>query len=541
MELLRIASVEGDTFTAEVLASILDRDILEIISQLSGQLDKRYRIITAEGSQRLNGQRLSLYSFRHILFQRHLYGQLDSIERVHLHERVGETLEMIYGAQVDQIATQLSYQYNRAGIAIKAVKYLQMAADRARKLSAYSEAVTLLRNAIEYLPEIPPGSGRRQLELVLQTSLGMSLAATKGFAAPEVQEAYVRARSLCTEVGEPPQLFPILYGLRTYSLVRAEYRDSKGLADQLLQVAQKEEDQDLLLEATQAIGAACFYLGELKDSKEYLERGVKLYQIEKHHDHALRFGQDPCVICCSYLALLAWSEGEKALALRRSSEAIAVAEQVAHPFTMGLALSFASILYHIAGEHEQALVFAESTIDLAVKYDFPVWGALGAFIQGSIHAIEEPEIGIQEMQQSLFAWEKLGSRLGLSQYQGMLAEAMGHAKQTKPGLEVIENALRQCEQSGEFVFKPDLLRIKGDLLAAEDDAAEAERIINEALSLAKEMEIAPFALRAALKLFNLLRETPKQAEAERELRRTYRLFGARSDTLEAEMVRTVLD
>lgn len=541
MDLLTLASVEGDEFTAEVLSIILERDILDTITKLSGQLDKRYRIVTAEGSHRLDGQRLSIYRFRHILFQRHLYSQLDSIERAYHHERIGDTLEALYGINTDQIALQLAHQYSQAGIAEKAVNYLKIASDQARRLSAYNESIGLIKEAISYLPQVPEGGGKRRLELSLQTSLGMSLAATTGFAAPEVEQAYLRARTLCTEVGKPPQLFPILYGLRTYSLVRAEYRDSKNLATQLLQIAHHQESEEFILEASQAMGASSFYLGELKESKEHLEHGVALYRIEAHHNHADRFGQDPCVTCLSYLAFIAWSDGKTAQAQDLCLEAISLAEQVAHPFTMGLAFSFATILYHLTGKQEQALTFSESAIALAGKYHFPLWGAAGSFIKGSIQAIDDPQTGIEQMQHSLTTWENQGSRLGLSQYLGMLADAMGRSGALEHGLEVIEEALTRCSEAEEKVFKPELLRIKGDLLLkSQEDVREVEACYHEAIQLSKAMDIAPFMLRAALHLYELLRDTSRRSEAERELRRISRIVDQDSDLVELVQAKSIL-
>jgi len=90
---LRVASVEGEVFTAEVLAQVRAADERQMVGRLSGELDRRHRLVRAQGIQRMDGQHLSHYRFRHILFQRYLYNNLDQIERAHLHQSVGTALE----------------------------------------------------------------------------------------------------------------------------------------------------------------------------------------------------------------------------------------------------------------------------------------------------------------------------------------------------------------------------------------------------------------------------------------------------------------
>ena len=91
--------------------------------------------------------------------------------------------------------------------------YLQLAGQQAVQRSANAEAISHLTTALELLKTLPDTPERAQQELTLQIALGVPLMATKGYAAPEVGKAYTRARELCQQVGETPQLFPVLWGL----------------------------------------------------------------------------------------------------------------------------------------------------------------------------------------------------------------------------------------------------------------------------------------------------------------------------------------
>ena len=133
---------------------------------------------------------------------------------------------------------------------------------------------------------------RTQLELVLQTTLGPALMATRGYAAPEVAYAYTRARALCQQVGETPQLFQALWGLWYFYLVRAELQTARELGEQLLNLAQRMQAPALLLVAHRVLGQALAFLGEFATARGHLECGLTLYDPEQHRAFTSHYGQD---------------------------------------------------------------------------------------------------------------------------------------------------------------------------------------------------------------------------------------------------------
>jgi DNA-binding SARP family transcriptional activator/Tfp pilus assembly protein PilF len=175
-DLLTVASVEGDTFTAEVVARVEGGEEGETVRCLSHTLDKKYRLVGGRGIVRLDGHCLSRYRFRHILFQKYLYNSLDPVERAHLHQAVGTVLEALYqegGGETSAAeagAVQLARHFERAGIAEKAVDYLRLAGERAQRLYANAEAVDYFRRALILLKEAVPDKSRRnwQKEMAAQ-------------------------------------------------------------------------------------------------------------------------------------------------------------------------------------------------------------------------------------------------------------------------------------------------------------------------------------------------------------------------------------
>jgi predicted ATPase len=213
--ILTIASIEGETFTAEVVARVHQVNERGLVQHLSQELDKQHRLVKAHILAQLGSQRLSLYRFRHQLFQQYVYQSLTTMERTYLHEAVGSVLETLYGEQTEQVAVQLARHFAEAGLHDKAVLYLRQAGKRAGRLSAYQEVIAHLSKGLALLERLPNTREHTQQALELQIDLGNALAATKGRAAAEVEQTYRRAWQLCQQLyaGETTQIFPILYGL----------------------------------------------------------------------------------------------------------------------------------------------------------------------------------------------------------------------------------------------------------------------------------------------------------------------------------------
>jgi len=147
--ILTIASVEGEAFTAQVVARVQAMEERELVRRLSGELEKQHRLVRSQGTRQLGQQRLSLYRFWHSLFQKYLYNGLDEAERAYLHEDVGTALEELYDDQTGEIAVQLAWHFEVAGIAEKALEYLRQAGEWAQALYAPHEAVEHFTRAME--------------------------------------------------------------------------------------------------------------------------------------------------------------------------------------------------------------------------------------------------------------------------------------------------------------------------------------------------------------------------------------------------------
>jgi predicted ATPase len=292
--ILTIASVEGETFTAEVVARVQQLNERGLVQRLSQELDKQHRLVTAQILAWLGPQRLSLYRFRHQLFQQYIYHNLAEMERAYLHEAVGNVLEAIYGEQTEQVAVQLARHFEQAGLIEKAVTYLLQAGKRAGRLSANQEAIAHVTKGLVLLERLPETHERAQQELELQIALGNALIATKGFAAAEVEQSYSRAWQLCHQLygGETPQIFPILNGRFGHYMTRGEPQTAYQLAQEFLELAQRQHDPAIVV-AYRCVGWSSTAMGELVSARAHFEQAVALYNPAQHRPLTFQYGQDP--------------------------------------------------------------------------------------------------------------------------------------------------------------------------------------------------------------------------------------------------------
>ena len=147
-EILTVASVEGDTFTAEVIARVQQLESRALILRLSRELDQQHHLVSGQGVRRLDsGQRLSLYRFEHNLFQTYLYNSLDEVQRVILHEDIGLSWSELHAEEIPEITFQLARHFVEAGIRDKSIHYLRQAGEQAASQYAYEDAIPYINQS----------------------------------------------------------------------------------------------------------------------------------------------------------------------------------------------------------------------------------------------------------------------------------------------------------------------------------------------------------------------------------------------------------
>src|SRR5262249_8539601 len=339
-----------------------------------------------------------------------------------------------------------------------------------------------------------------QQELTLQVALGVPLIATKGEASLEVEKAYTRARELCQRVGQTPQLFPTLYGLWGFYFVRGELAPTRGLGGQLLALAQREQDPALLLVAHFALGFTLYHLGEFAPAREHCEQALALYDPQRRGASVFH----PGVSSLSLAALVLWHLGYPDQALKRSREALTLAQELSQPFSLVYALFYAARFHQPRREGQAVKERAETVLTLATERGFPHWLSYGTILRGWALAEQgEGEEGIAQMRQGLAGQSTFRTRLDRPYFLALLAEAYGKVGQVEEGLTVLAEALAAVDKNGERLWEAELYRLKGQLTLQSKVQGpksqvekEAEECFLKAVKIARQQQAKSLELRA---------------------------------------------
>jgi predicted ATPase len=265
---------------------------------------------------------------------------------------------------------------------------------------------------------------RVALELPLQTTLGLQLQVTEGYAASKARTAYDRARELYPKVAGAAPPFAVLWGLWLFHKVRSELARAQELAGDLLVSARRLDDPDLALQANQALGMTAFCRGQPTAALQHVEQAAALYDPERHRTHAFHFGQDPGVICKAYGAVVLWLLGYPDSAHQHSDDAIRMSRELS-PTSQAVALHFAAMVHHLRRNTARVRECAEASAALAAEHGLLFWLAGSAVMRGwALATSGAAEEGIALLRQGLVDWQTTGSVTYRTYFLGLLAEAL---------------------------------------------------------------------------------------------------------------------
>ena len=518
-------------------------EILSAISPLTEAMlqQELTKLVEAELLYQRGRPPQATYLFKHALVQETAYQSLLKSKRQQYHRQIAQVLETRFTQLKETQPELVAHHYTAAGLTTQAVPYWQRAGERAVQRSANTEAVQHLNTALELLFTRPETPERTKHELTLRLMLGPPLVITQGVVAPVVEQNYLRARALGAQLGDSPQLFPVLWGLWAFHVARGELRAALMLAEECLRLAERTHEAGLLLEAHYVAGNASYWLGEVVRARALLEQGVAYYQPQHHTLTALYGGQDPGVACLCFTALTLWHLGYPDQARARSHEALRLAQELGHPFTLAYALTFTVWLHLWLGEGQIAQERAEATVALSSEHGFPYFLARGIVQRGGALIVQgQWEEGIAQVRQGLEAYE--GER-GLTTHLAWLAEGYGGTGQVEEGLAVVAEALRLVDKNDERVCEAELYRLQGELrlMLATDNAAKAETCFQQAFAIARNQQAKSLELRAVMSLSRLWQQQGKKAEAYRMLSDIYGWFTEGFDTKDLQEAKAFLE
>jgi predicted ATPase len=555
---LEAASVAGQMFSAAAIAAAVNSP-LEAVEERLSHLARHSAFLQERSATEWPDATVAAgFSFLHSIYREVLYERVPAARRALIHLLIAQRMEKAYGVRAKEIAAELAEHYQHGRSFEQAVKYLCQAAKNAGRRNAFHEAITLLNKGQKLLATLPDTPQRARQELDLGMTLGHALMATRGQAAPEMAQAYNRARELSMQLGETSPLFHSLSGLAGFHMVRADLRAARELGEQLVTIAQAKQDVTQLVSAHMSLGLPLFWQGEFTRAHEQLERAITMYKAHKDAPAVFRAKQDRWVLF-SYSAWTLWYLGYPAHAVMRRNQSIALAYELADPISLAVVSDYAAFLSYFRRESQLTQEHSATAIALSTEHGLPYWWAIGTILNGWARADQgSADEGITQIRRGILAYHDTGAELLVPYSFGALADAYGMAGHAQDGLAALAEGLAVAARTGEHSQKAELYRLKGMLTLKNkahspcravssmapnltaDASCEAEASFLKAIDIAHRQNAKSLELRAAINLGHLWQYS-RRREAHELLSEIYNWFTEGFDTTDLKEAKLLLD
>jgi class 3 adenylate cyclase/tetratricopeptide (TPR) repeat protein len=535
-EVAQIGAAIGREFAAELLAAVAplrDRELAAALDQL----------VAAELLFRQGQPPEVRYRFKHALVQEAAYASLLRTRRQQLHGRIAQVLEERFPEITTTEPEVLAHHYTLAGLTQRAVPYWLRAGQTAYRRSANHEAIGHLRRGLTLLHTLPEGPARAQEEVGFHALLGLASATINGYASPEAEQAYTRAHTLCQQLGNAPQLFPVLYGLSLFHWVRGHLELAHTFGTQLLTAGESVGDVTLRLVGASALGNVLWHMGQSAHADSRLTEALMLYDRDLHAPLAADFGRDVGVVSGIYHGLSRVVLGYPDTALHAVHAAVTLARAIKHPFSLCFALGIGMATLMLRRDPpETVLQWAEECITVSAEQGFPQWLAKATVCKGWALGQQDRAVeGLAYIHQGIAAWQAIGAGVALGWHFGVLADTCLAHEQPEQALTATEEAIQWIRTNAEYQFESFVLCQQGKALLALQRADEAEARFRQAITVAQHQAAKWWELRATTGLARLWQQQGKTIAARDLLAPVYGWFTEGGDTADLQEAKALLD
>ncbi len=464
--LLEAASVVGLEFPAHALAAVAgdgDPADVERVEAVCEALVRRQEILRAAGESAWpDGTAGARYAFRHALYRQVVYQRLSSSTRRRLHQGIGERMEAAFGERISEIASELAAHFERSGDVERAVRHHCEAAARAGARFAYQETRLHLEAALGLIHEQPETLPRLRQQLPLLETLGTTLFATRGYGDEGAAQAFARVQEIAERLDGAEARLQAMGGQLIVHTMRAELTTARALGEAMVVLAEQLGKPAELASAHTMLAAALFGLGEVEAARLHAERGRALFDPGAPPLPTNTGVQSSILVAsaCGYLGLV-----EQAWAMNR--DALARAATLGTPFHRALATNLAAQVCMLLDDASGAHPLAEEAEQLAAAYDLAVFRLTATMVRAWCEVAQgRVRDGLPLLQDAFDEYGTTGQRFGTTSFSMILARSHLAGDDPARAAAVADAALSFAAETGERVYEPELLRLKGECLLA---------------------------------------------------------------------------
>ena len=461
-----------------------------------------------------------------------------------MHGQIARALEERFAEIMASQPEIVAHHFTEAGLDERAIDYWLKAGQQAVRRSANAEALNHLARGLELLPNIDDPMLRNKSELLLQTSLGNSLRATKGWSIDSVKHAYTRALQLCKESGFDELTLPAVFGLWTWNFVHAALGEAQTLAEHLVNAVENVNDSVYKVLAHEALGFTSFAQGKFATAHAALERSISMCEDSKAAAYLDLSAQDPRVHVRLYDGMVLWLLGYPDQALRTCAEARRYADTSQYPFSEAMARTISLRVHQFRGEAAVVAGQANAAIALCEEHEFVHYLAMALSLRGWATVQQgEFEKGIAEIQQGLEKQRATGAFLYESYTLGLLADACIKNQRYGQAFDFLDQAqVRLDEENSERFYAAEIYRLLGETyLRSHQDLDQAERHLCEGLKVAREQKAKSLELKLCLSIYDLYELRQNADKYRSQLSEIYGSFSEGFDTTDLVRAKARLD
>jgi predicted ATPase len=534
-EVAQIGACIGREFDHELLAAVVSMPEAELAAALD-------RLVAAGLVFRRGLPPAATYVFKHALVRDAAYESLLKRRRQELHERIATSIEARFPQLVESQPELIAHHFGEAGLADKAIPYWLTAGRLAAARSANMEAIAHLHFGLDCVRTLPPGASRSCFELSLQLALGGPLIASRGFGSNEAEAAYQRAQELSRELQSEADLFAALRGLGYVYQVRANLSGAASLVEEAVVLAKRSAEPELLAEADHFAGMISFHLGQFQSSRDWLKRSA---EAGEHRDSFYEvYGINMSVLGRGYISHGDWHLGYPVRSLQIAEDGLALARDIAHPFSIAMALDYLAMLHQFRREAEAALTAAEEAHDICVEYRFDYYGAWGSLVRAwAIAESGQLDEGLAAYDVALDEFRRTNAGLRISHHLGLRAALLGKAGKALDGLRLIDEAFAIAKTNNESWCNAGLHGERGELLllaSGPDAETQAESEFQAAIEIAAAQGAKLPELRASIRRARLQAARGERQQARDILAPIYDWFREGLETRDLAEARSLL-
>lgn len=518
-EVLQIGAAIGREFSYEVLAAVAG--LSDAVLQ-----DALIRLTEAEMVFLRGTPPNASYIFKHALIQDAAYSNMLRARRQQLHAAIAGLLERRFSDVVNATPEVVAQQFEQAGQNEKAIRYWRQAGERDLRRFAMKEAIVHYSSALRLVTAMPETQQQSSLELEICLRLALAQLIGIGPTAKEAAANYRRALTLSRALADRGrERFLATWGIWFYETMARRGPETLQLADDLIAIARELDDRDLLVEAYHARMPGLLWTANLIGTKESAEEVIRLYDRERHSDHAYYFGGHDSRVCAlSFHAMSLWALGYPDQAERTAWQCIEDGRALGHAFSHAHGLNLGSLTFLLLNDVGAIKTVTDELYPLAERNKFSWPLSQAKFLRGWLTAQDgDREAGIELMRQTVDDPVHSVLRPVLL---SCIAEQQMRVARFTDAMGTLDRAAEEIKGASARFHEPEIIRMCGEIMLAQSrtNAAEAEATFRHALAVAAKQSSRSLELRAAISLARLLAESGRRTEAHDLLATLYGAF-----------------